>query len=136
MDVKDDTLMTFAQYKELIKNQHTASSKKWYCKLTPEEKKERASVKIMCKCCNVEIYRTNKTIHCRTKKHVDNHNRMFPDNKLEFSTKTSTYQKNKEEKEDKNVKFCTICNKNVNKYYYEKHLVSKSHKKKLEEKTK
>ena len=130
-NIDDNTLMTYAQFKEIESKKNNEYAKKWYKNLSQEKKKERANKKITCATCNMLIFRTNLSNHCKTKNHIDNWNMQNPNNKLEYvKPETSGYKKRQENNTGKI--HCVVCDKMVDKYYFEKHKKSKVHLKNLE----
>ena len=125
MTITDDTVMTFAQFEMMRKKKQADYKKDWFSKQDREKIRsytEKYNKYIECECCKIKLLTSNKTNHFSSKKHIDNHNKMFPKNQLTYIPKKN--------KKDNNKIYCKSCDEFIDDDEYKQHIYSINHLKK------
>ena len=132
-EIPDDIVLTGKEFKKMFYKSHSKNRSEWYNSKSQEEKKElnkKYSKHVICEICNVQVINTNMWKHKKSKKHINNHNLKFPDNKIEYTKPEKTwYDTNKIIPDDNNPKkyLCLKCNSYVFKTNKISHEKSKKH---------
>ena len=122
-EMDDDTLITVREVKKILREHNALRKKNWMDNLSEDKKmklQQKLDEVVFCKACNKNIKVSSLTYHNQSIKHIENHNKMFPDNKLQFIDHT---QKNM---------CCEICKKTFSPSNWEKHLKTKLHARNVE----
>ena len=132
--IDDNAVMTGKEFKELLKKYTSDKRKERYRQQTDEKKREmrkKYAKKVTCAVCNVDVFQTSLSHHNKTKIHITNWNKKYPDNQKSYNEDDTYYAKKKTE--EKRIK-CEVCDVIVYEKNMDKHCESKKHINNLEKK--